>query len=339
MGPLEPSTSPARPQSGRRLISIMLPVYNEEGNVERAHAEISEVFSKLSDIDIEFIFADNHSTDSTFEKLQKLAAQDPRVRVIRYARNFGFNRSVLTGYRHAAGDAAIQIDCDLEDPPAIMLDFVRLWKEGHDVVVGVRAARQEGKLLIALRRLYYRLIDAISEEKHETDAGDFRLIDRRILDQLLVIRDARPYVRGLVSGLARNQTSVAYTRNRRMAGESKFRLWALINLALEGIFSQSTVPLQVASIAGFFIAIITALLSGIYLVLRLLSSDWPQGFATTQILILFGISLNAIFLGIIGEYVGRIYTQIRDRPLVVVERTVNIETHEGLTFPQGVRNA
>ena len=317
----------------------MLPVYNEEGNVERAHAEISEVFSKLSDIDIEFIFADNHSTDSTFEKLQKLAAQDPRVRVIRYARNFGFNRSVLTGYRHAAGDAAIQIDCDLEDPPAIMLDFVRLWKEGHDVVVGVRAARQEGKLLIALRRLYYRLIDAISEEKHETDAGDFRLIDRRILDQLLVIRDARPYVRGLVSGLARNQTSVAYTRNRRMAGESKFRLWALINLALEGIFSQSTVPLQVASIAGFFIAIITALLSGIYLVLRLLSSDWPQGFATTQILILFGISLNAIFLGIIGEYVGRIYTQIRDRPLVVVERTVNIETHEGLTFPQGVRNA
>jgi glycosyltransferase involved in cell wall biosynthesis len=321
------------------LISIMLPVYNEEGNVERAHAEISQVFAAVPDIDIEFIFADNHSTDSTFEKLEKLAAQDPRVRVIRYARNFGFNRSVLTGYRHAAGDAAIQIDCDLEDPPRIMLDFVRLWKEGHDVVVGVRAKRQEGRLLVALRRLYYRLIDAISEEKHETDAGDFRLIDRRILDQLRVIRDARPYVRGLVSALARNQASVSYTRNRRLAGESKFRLWALIHLALEGIFSQSIVPLQMASIAGFIIAIATALLSAFYLVLRLFSTNWPEGFATTQILILFGISLNAIFLGIIGEYVGRIYTQIRDRPLVVVERTINIETGEDLTFPQGVRNA
>lgn len=321
------------------LISVLLPVYNEEGNVERAHAEISEVFAALPDIEIEFIFADNHSTDSTFQKLEQIAARDPRVRVLRYARNFGFNRSVLTGYRHARGDAAIQIDCDLEDPPRIMLDFVRLWREGHDVVVGVRAQRQEGWLLSRARRLYYRLVDAISEEKHETDAGDFRLIDRRILDQLRLIRDAQPYVRGLVSSLAGNQAAVRYARNKRLAGESKFRLKGLIRLALEGIFAQSTAPLKLATVAGFAIALLTAIMSGVYLVLRLLSNDWPQGFATTQILILFGISLNAIFLGIIGEYVGRIYTQIRDRPLVVVERAINIETAENLTFPQGVRDA
>jgi len=207
------------------------------------------------------------------------------------------------------------------------------------VVVGVRAQRQESWLLSRARRLYYRLVDAISEEKHETDAGDFRLIDRRILDQLRLIRDAQPYVRGLVSGLARNQTAVAYSRNKRMAGESKFRLKGLIRLALEGIFAQSTAPLKLATVAGFAIAFLTTILSGVYLVLRLLSSDWPQGFATTQILILFGISLNAIFLGIIGEYVGRIYIQIRDRPLVVVERAINIETAETLTFPQAGRDA
>jgi glycosyltransferase involved in cell wall biosynthesis len=320
------------------LISILLPVYNEEGNVERAHAEISEVFAALPEVEIEFIFADNHSTDDTFSKLEKIAARDPRVRVLRYARNFGFNRSVLTGYRHARGDAAIQIDCDLEDPPAIMLEFVRLWRAGHDVVVGVRAQRQESWLLSRARRLYYRLIDAISEEDHETDAGDFRLIDRRILNQLRLIRDAQPYVRGLVSGLARNQGAVRYARNKRQAGESKFRLKGLVRLALEGIFAQSTVPLKLATVAGFAIAFLTAILSGVYLVLRLLSSDWPQGFATTQILILFGISLNAIFLGIIGEYVGRIYIQIRDRPLVVIERTINVETAEHLTFPQAQRD-
>lgn len=317
------------------LISIIVPVYNEEANVERAHADICKVFSEAKDVEIEFIFADNHSTDQTFEKLKALAGRDPRVRVLRYARNFGFNRSVLTGYRHAKGDAAIQVDCDLEDPPEVMLEFIRLWRQGHDVVVGIRAVRQESWLLIMLRRMYYRLIDAISDEHHETDAGDFRLIDRRILDQLRTIRDARPYVRGLTSELARKQASVKYKRAKRLYGESKFRLRALVKLALEGIFTQSIAPLQLASVVGFTIAGLTAALSAVYLVLRLISHDWPQGFATTQILILFGISVNAIFLGIIGEYIGRIYVQIRDRPVVIVEKAVNIETNDNLVFPQG----
>jgi len=321
------------------LISILVPVYNEEHNVERAYSEIDSVFSSAKDVEIEFIFVDNHSTDRTFENLQLLAARDPRVRVLRYARNYGFNRSVLTGYRHARGDAAIQVDCDLEDPPHIMLDFVRLWREGHDVVVGIRAVRQESWLLIFLRRMYYRLINAISDERHETDAGDFRLIDRRVIEQLRIIRDARPYVRGLISELARDQASVRYSRNKRLFGESKFRFGALIKLALEGIFSQSVVPLQIASLLGFTIAALTAALSAVYLVLRLLSNDWPEGFATTQILILFGVSVNAIFLGIIGEYIGRIYVQIRDRPLVVIEKAINIETNQKLTFPQGARDA
>lgn len=319
------------------LISIVLPVYNEEHNVRRAHREISRVFEELDDIELEFIFADNHSTDDTMGELRQLAAEDSRVRVIRYARNFGFNRSLLTAYRHAKGDAAIQIDCDLEDPPRIMLDFVRLWRRGHDVVVGVRAKRREPWALSTARSAFYRLINAISEETHEMNAGDFRLVDRRILDQIRLIRDTRPYVRGVISGFARSQASVSYSRDRRVAGESKFRLLALVELALEGIFSQSTMPLRLASILGFMIAIGTALISGVYAIMRLVADDWPAGLATTTILILFGISINAIFLGIIGEYVGRIYSQVRDRPVVIVEETINIETSDKLTFPQAMR--
>lgn len=320
------------------LLSIVLPVYNEEHNVRRAYTEISEVFETLPDVDIEFIFADNHSTDGTFAELRKLAAEDSRVRVLRYARNFGFNRSLLTAYRHAKGAAAIQIDCDLEDPPRIMLDFVRLWRAGHDVVVGVRAKRMEPWLLSTSRRIFYRLIDAISEETHEMDAGDFRLVDRRILDQIRLVRDTRPYVRGLISEFARNQASVRYARDKRMAGESKFRFVALVELALEGIFSQSTVPLRLASFIGFVIAIITAIVSGIYAVMRLVSPEnWPAGLATTTVLLLFGISINAIFLGIIGEYVGRIYSQVRDRPVVILEEAINIDTSDDLVFPQAAR--
>jgi dolichol-phosphate mannosyltransferase len=321
-----------------KLISVVLPVYNEEQNVRRAYSEISSVLEQVDDVEAEFIFADNHSTDGTFAELRTLAAEDKRIRVLRYSRNFGFNRSLLAAYRHAAGDAAIQIDCDLEDPPRIMIDFIRLWREGHDAVLGIRAKRQESRLLSTTRRLYYSLLNAISEERHEVDAGDFRLLDRRILDQLLLIRDTRPYVRGLVSELARNEASVPYSRDKRISGESKFRFWALVRLALDGIFSQSIVPLRLASFAGFSIAILTAVVSGVYATLRIVSPEnWPRGLATTTILILFGISINAIFLGIIGEYVGRIYTQVRDRPLVVVEDAINIDTSSALTFPQARR--
>jgi dolichol-phosphate mannosyltransferase len=166
------------------LISIIVPAYNEEHNVDRAYAAIIAQFATLPDYDYEIIFTDNHSTDATFSKLKALATKDPKVRVLRYARNFGFNRSILTGYRYATGAAAIQIDCDLEDPPSLFPEFLRLWREGHDVVVGVRNQRAEPKLLTALRRMFYKLLDSISETPHTVNAGDFRLVDRRVLNKL-----------------------------------------------------------------------------------------------------------------------------------------------------------
>ena len=311
----------------RRLISIVIPVFNEEANIERAYEAVVAVFDGINDrYDFEIVFTDNHSTDRSPEMLAALCARDHRVRRARFSRNFGFNRSVLTGYRLARGDAAVQIDCDLQDSPDLIPEFLDLWTKGHDVVVGVRRQREEGRLLQGARRVFYRVLNWISEDNLVVDGGDFRLIDRSILEQLRTIHDAMPYVRGLTSVLAKNQIGVQYDRQSRKYGQSKFPLRRLTGLAMEGIFAHSTVPLRIASYIGIIVAVATGLLSGIYILGRLMfDADWPTGFATTTVLLLFSISLNAIFLGIIGEYLSRIYNQVRRRPTTVIANAVNFD--------------
>jgi polyisoprenyl-phosphate glycosyltransferase len=309
-----------------KFISIIIPVFNEEENVLRAHEKIVEELKKRDDIEFEIIFTDNHSIDRTFEILEHLSSIDSRVKVIRFSRNFGFNRSILAGYRHAIGDAAIQIDCDLEDPPRLFHDFLDLWMKGHDVVFGMRSNRQENWLVALLRKIFFRLLNKISTSYHEADAGDFRLIDRKILDQLLVIDDAEPFVRGLIAELSINEIGVKYSRNRREFGTSKFPLSNLISFALDAVYAHSIIPLRIATYVGIFVALITSMISGAYIVGRIISPEnWPAGFATTTVLILFGISLNALFLGIIGEYIARIHIQVRRRPSVIIEKTINID--------------
>jgi glycosyltransferase involved in cell wall biosynthesis len=308
------------------LISIVIPVYNEEANVRSAYEAVAEVFSDLNGrYEFEIVFTDNHSSDDTFDRISAIAASDPRVRAVRFARNFGFQRSVMTGYRLARGTAAIQLDCDLQDPPSLFPRFLALWEQGHDVVVGIRRFRDEGKLLQWARRVYYRLLKKVSSDNLMLDSGDFRLVDRTILDQLRRIDDASPYTRGLTSLLAAKQIGIPYDRAARENGQSKFPLVKLVGLAIDGFIAHSTIPLRIASAAGILIALVTALGSLFYLAGRLFfGMSWPEGFATTTILILLGISLNAIFLGIIGEYIGRIYEQVRLRPTAVIERFINM---------------
>lgn len=317
------------------LISIVIPVYNEEANVRAAYDAVKNVFATIEHAyDFEIIFTDNHSSDQTIARIADIASGDPRVRAVRFARNFGFNRSVMTGYRLARGDAAIQIDCDLQDPPDVFPQFLELWKQGHDVVVGVRRFREENFLLLTGRKIYYRVLKAISSDNLMLDSGDFRLVDRSILDQLRRIDDVTPYTRGLTSLLASHQVGVPYDRNLREQGQSKFPLIKLVGLAMDGFISHSTVPLRIASFAGLLIAAITGLASMFYLLGRMLfGMSWPEGFATTTILILFGISLNAIFLGIIGEYVGRIFEQVRLRPTTVIERYINMPSETDAMAP------
>jgi glycosyltransferase involved in cell wall biosynthesis len=314
--------------SGRRRISLVMPVYNEADNIEHAYAEILGVFAALP-YDVEFVFTDNHSEDDTFAVLASLAATDPRIKVLRFNRNYGFQRSLLTAYRHATGDAAVQIDCDLQDPPALIAQFLALWEQGHDVVVGIRRRRRENPMLTLGRRSFYAMLNRISDDRITRDAGDFRLVDRSVLKMLKDLNDINPYVRGLVSAFARNETGIVYDRVARRHGESKFPLVKLLRFAIDGIIAHSVVPLRLATYIGLVVSTSTFLLSIAYLVAALMfGRSWPSGFATIVIVTLFGISLNAIFLGIIGEYVSRIYQQVRIRPLVVIERAINVTENE-----------
>lgn len=316
------SDTPPKP-----LISVVMPVFNEEGNVELAYQAIKEVFEiQLSNkYDFEIIFTDNHSVDNTYQILQMIALQDPRIRVARFTRNFGFNKSLLAGYRLARGDAAIQLDCDLQDSPSLFSTLLSYWEMGHDVVVGKRSKREENFLLQSARKVFYRFLNHISEDNLAIDGGDFRLVDRSILDKLHKVHDATPYVRGLISTLAAKQTMFPYERQARKHGKSKFPIVRLIGLAIDGIVSHSIVPLRLASLTGLIVATLAFLSAVSYLVGKLFfHTNWPSGFATEVVLSLFSTALNAIFLGIIGEYIARIYKQLRYHPLTVIESSINI---------------
>jgi glycosyltransferase involved in cell wall biosynthesis len=309
-----------------KLISVIIPVLNEENNIARAHAEVCKIFNAMGCYDLEIIFTDNHSIDRTPQILADIARIDPRVKVVRFARNFGFQNSVLTGYRLAKGDAAFQLDCDLEDPPSSFPDFLALWEKGHDIVVGVRRHRHESKLMQLGRKAYYRLVQKFSDDGLMVDGGDFRLVDRSILDQLRSIHEAHPYTRGLISSLAKRQIGTPVDRDRRLFDRSKFPLRRLFSFAMDGFLAHSLLPLRLATYFGFVMAGGLFLLACAYTIGRLVAgSDWPSGFATLAVLIAMGASLNAIFLGIIGEYVGRIYNQVRQRPNTVIEYTINLD--------------
>ncbi len=310
---------------GRKLISIVVPVYNEQGNIDRLHEAVTAILKQVADrYDYEFVFTDNHSSDDTFFELARLAERDPKVRAFRFSRNFGFQRSILTAYRKARGDAAIQLDCDLQDPPELLLDFIREWEAGFKVVYGVRRSRKEGFLITLARKMFYRIIDLLSEDELPYDAGDFRLVDRVALDQLLLQDDYKPYIRGALATMGFDQKGIPYDRSARTLGESKFKLRDLFALAIDGILSHSTVPLRAATYTGLLVSALTFLaLVGYVVGSVLFRKDWPAGFATLVLLILLSLSLNALFLGIIGEYLGRIYHQVRHRPLTIVERAID----------------
>lgn len=309
------------------LVSILVPVFNEEDNIRPLYEALVPVMAGLDErYRFEVLFTDNHSTDRTFALLTELAANDERIRALRFSRNFGFQRSIHAGYVHARGDVAIQIDCDLQDPPEMIATFLDKWREGHDVVYGVRRSRKEGLWITWLRRLFYRLIDALTEDDLPHDAGDFRLVSRRVIEPLKAMDDYHPYLRGAIASLGFRQIGVPYDRDRRQRGESKFSFGQLVSLAIDGILNHSVVPLRMATLTGLAISALTFLGIVGYVIGKVaFGQDWPAGFATLTVLILLTLSLNALFLGVIGEYLGRIYQQVKRRPLTVIESRLNCD--------------
>lgn len=307
------------------LISIVLPAYNEEPNIRPLFERLDPILAQLADrFRFEFVVTDNHSTDRTYALLKEVATRDPRVRVFRLSRNFGFQRSILTGYMQCRGDAAIQLDVDLQDPPELIPVFLDHWQTGADVVYGVRIERSEGRVITFARRLFYRLIDLLSEDKLPVDAGDFRLISRRVIDIVCAYRDANPYLRGTIATLGFQQVGVSYARDARKFGESKFPFSKLLSLALDGILNHSTVPLRFATYFGLVTSVLTVVLMLCYAFVRVvLRAEWPAGFTTLAALILLSISINAMLLGIIGEYLGRMYRQVREGPVSIIESVID----------------
>lgn len=309
------------------VVSVLIPAFNEEANVSNAYAAVVATFADISEYDYEIIFTDNHSTDHTFAILSALAGKDRRVRVIRFSRNVGYQRSLLAAYKAATGACSVQIDCDLQDPPHLIPHMIELWRQGHQVVYGIRrSSLQDTWFTALLRRSFYRLIRAMSDDDLPVNVGEFRLVDRRILDELRRIDDTSPYLRGLISSMGFSQTGFEYDRQARTAGVSKFPLRQMALLAIDGILNHSLIPLRLASAASLCVGTITFMLLIGYMIGKLVFRfDWPAGFATTTLLILLSMTLNAIFLGIVGEYVGRIFMQSKRRPTTIVETTLNVD--------------
>ncbi len=307
-----------------KLISVMTACYNEEENVAEVYRQVKAVFAALPQYRHEHLFIDNASTDRTVEILRGIAAADPNVRVIVNARNFGHIRSPCHGFLQTRGDAVISIVADLQDPVELIPRFLEKWETGCRVVVGVKNASEESVLFFAVRRLYYWLIGRLSDVPLVKNFTGFGLYDRSVIEILRQVDDPYPYFRGLICDIGFERAEVPYVQPARRRGFTKNNFYTLYDMAMLGITNHSKVPLRLATFAGFCLSGVSLLVALAYLVYKLLYWDSFQlGLAPLVIGMFFFSSVQLIFLGIVGEYVGAIHTQVLKRPLVVEKERIN----------------
>ncbi len=320
-------------------ITVVTPCYNEEANIEEVWRQARAVFDGIEGVSHEHLFIDNCSTDSTPQLLRQMAQADRRVKVIFNARNFGHIRSPYYGLLQAGGDAAILLVADLQDPPALMKEFVARWLEGAKIVVGVKPTSEESPVMFAIRRLYYSVATRIANVKLIQNFTGFGLYDRQVLDVLRQIDDPYPYFRGLVSEVGFDAVQIPYNQPRRTRGVTKNNFYTLYDIAMLGITAHSKVPLRLATIVGFLLSGVSLLVSLTYLVLKLLFWDqFSLGTAPMVIGLFFFASVQLFFIGLLGEYVGAILTQVMKRPLVVERERLNFDSGKG-TGPQSTAGA
>lgn len=311
-----------------KKITIVSPCYNEEDNVSECWRVVKAIFDEqLPGYEREHIFVDNDSSDKTVEVLRGIAAQDPSVKIVVNARNFGVFRSTFNGLRYSTGDATlVMMPVDLQDPPSLLPEFVKLWEQGYDVVAGARSTREETGLMRAARWVFYRTVNGLSDFHISPDVGEFQLIDRKVLDAVLAHRDHYPYIRGIIASCGFRRIIIPYTWAARKRGISKHNLVALVDQALNGIFSFTRAPMRICTLVGLGLAalcIIFSLISvGVYL---LGDSTAPRG-TTTMIVALFFLSgIQLLFIGTLGEYVTSIHSQVRGGPMVIERETINVD--------------
>lgn len=319
--------------SGERhmLLSIVVPCMNEQEVLRKTHEHLASLLQK-SATDFEIIYVDDGSSDSTADVLRELQEGDGRVRVLRFSRNFGHQVAITAGLEHASGDAVVIIDADLQDPPEVILEFLAKWLDGYDVVYGVRTERDgESVFKQGSAKIFYRFFSHMSDTQMPLDTGDFRLLDRRVVDALIAMPERDRFVRGMVSWLGFSQIAVPYHRAARAAGTTKFSLFKMVRFALDGIFSFSILPLRLATWTGF--AASGVAIAGIVAVLLERFFQVPglvKGWSSAVIGELFIGGVQLVCLGIIGEYVGRIYGEAKRRPLYVVRERMGFEARSAV---------
>jgi polyisoprenyl-phosphate glycosyltransferase len=312
----------------RRVLSVVVPCVNEEAVLYETNLRIIAVLEQISP-SFEIIYVDDGSTDSTPDLLREMQIHDERIRVIRFSRNFGHQIAITAGLEHARGNAVVILDADLQDPPEVIQEFFSKWLEGYDVVYGVRTQR-EGETVFKLwtAKLFYRLISHLSDTAIPLDAGDFRLMDRSVVDALLAMPERDRFVRGMVSWLGFSQVAVPYRRAARLAGNTKFSLFKMLRFAMDGVVSFSSLPLRLATWVGFAASGIALVEIVVALFDKFFTHGLVRGWTSTVIAIWFVGGVQLICLGIIGEYVGRIYGESKGRPLYVVRERMGFEARE-----------
>jgi glycosyltransferase involved in cell wall biosynthesis len=307
-----------------KKISIVTPCYNEELNIEILYEKVKTEMGKLPNYDYEHIFIDNHSSDNTVQKLKSLAIEDKKLKIIINARNFGHIKSPYYAMLQADGDAVISLVSDLQDPPELIPDFIKKWEEGNKIVVGVKEKSEENILMFSVRKLFYKIIDRISDSRQIQNFTGFGLYDRQFMDVLKNIQEPYPYFRGLVSELGFSICIIPYLQPKRSKGITKNNFFTLYDIAMLGFVSHSKVPLRMSSFIGFFVSFISILIAIAYFIYKLLFWDnFQVGIAPLVIGFFFFGGVQLFFLGIIGEYISAIFTQVKNRPLVIEEERIN----------------
>jgi dolichol-phosphate mannosyltransferase len=311
-----------------KLISIVVPCYNEQEVFGETYRRLTATFEQLdsSKYQYEIIFVNDGSRDNTLEQIQEIIKIDTRIKGINFSRNFGHQIAITAGLDNCKGDAAVVIDADLQDPPSVILEMVKKWEEGYDVIFGKRNARAgESTFKLLTAKWFYRFINRLSDVDMPLDTGDFRLMDRNALDQFLSMRETYRFVRGMVAWIGFKQTFVEYDRESRFAGTTKYPLKKMLRLASDAILSFSNTPLKIATFVGFITSIVAffGILYSLYM--RLFTDNFVEGWTLLMISVLLIGGIILLVLGIIGEYVGRIYGEIKQRPLYIIRDKLGFE--------------
>lgn len=307
-------------------LSVIVSMYNEEDSLKSFFTEIQKVLNSLRKYSYEIVCIDDGSTDKTFSLLTQYAKKDERIKVIKFSRNFGKEYGMMAGLKYCRGRAAIPIDVDLQDPPELIERFVEKWEQGYDMVYGIRKDRQSDTFLKRMTaKMFYKIYNLMTRSPIPYNAGDYRLLDRKVINAILSLRENNIFMKGIFGWTGFKSVGIKYTRQKRVAGESKWNYWKLWNFALDGITASTTLPLRIWSYLGTLLAM-SGMAYALYIIIRTIIKgiDVP-GYASLLVFILVLGGIQMIILGIIGEYIGRIFMEVKNRPLYIVEEKVNID--------------